>query len=646
MLNQYLYSLMCFKKKVYFLLHIVLVLIIWSTPIKAQNYEEINQLEQSLKKKFGIEKLRALNKITAYYSKQDSRKSLKNGKQAESLAEYIFKEENVLVDQHDRLEKLIAHYQLGQIYLSQNKYEQAEESIIKARNEAELLNDSLYIVESNNLLVQIDSLGNKEGFLDKMKSLNLGKRIKATSSNLNISKTLTLARNFERLKNYPKAIDQYKLAVNLLRNKGEAQRIAELHNKIAELYEVSGEKEGAIAFYQIATSEYEKLNDSAALDNSQKEIDKLFQRKNEVTKIGADIENSEQVDLLEIQKDIDRYQELAKEYEEKKDYTQSLKYYKQYIELSAQFLEEQQQQKIDSIRLQSQAQEIRLLVQDNDLSEIQILRKNEELTRQTKFRNNLIVGLLLLVVLTVLFYWLFLSKKKAHKALKITFDNLEHARRQLAIAQQKIKKLLGQQVSDEIAQTLLSEETNEENISKYVCIMFLDIRDFTPFASVRKPEEVIAYQNDVFGFMIEIIAEHNGIINQFMGDGFMATFGAPVSHENDVQNAFLSAVKIVEEVNARSSSGVIPTTRVGIGLHAGDVVAGNVGTELRKQYSITGSTVITAARLEQLNKKYASQLLISEEVMSQISDVAPENPECIETTLKGIEEPVKIYKIA
>ncbi|NER79247.1 MAG: adenylate/guanylate cyclase domain-containing protein, partial [Leptolyngbya sp. SIO1D8] len=68
--------------------------------------------------------------------------------------------------------------------------------------------------------------------------------------------------------------------------------------------------------------------------------------------------------------------------------------------------------------------------------------------------------------------------------------------------------------------------------------MFLDIRGFTPFAETKEPEEIIEYQNQVFGFMIEVINKFHGNINQFLGDGFMATFGAPVSHGNDCENAY------------------------------------------------------------------------------------------------------------
>lgn len=210
----------------------------------------------------------------------------------------------------------------------------------------------------------------------------------------------------------------------------------------------------------------------------------------------------------------------------------------------------------------------------------------------------------------------------------------------------KIVSMFGQQVSKEIVEVLLAEKDTTESKRKFVCIMFLDIRGFTPFSEKKEPEEIIKYQNDVFGFMIDIITKNNGIINQFLGDGYMATFGAPVTTGRDCQNAVNSALEIINSLNRKSDNVEIPTTRIGIGLHAGNVVAGNVGTSIRKQYSITGNTVILASRIEQLNKEHNSQLLISEEVLNEI-DKSIINFEFIgPVQVKGKEEPINIYKLA
>ena len=146
--------------------------------------------------------------------------------------------------------------------------------------------------------------------------------------------------------------------------------------------------------------------------------------------------------------------------------------------------------------------------------------------------------------------------------------------------------------------------------------------------------------------MIESITENHGIINQFLGDGYMATFGAPISSDNDCQNAVNAALKIIETVNRKSENNEIPNTRIGIGLHAGNVVAGNVGTSIRKQYSITGNTVILSSRIEQLNKEFNSQLLISEEVYNEIDNQNIKAEFIGPIQVKGREHPINIYKLA
>jgi len=209
-----------------------------------------------------------------------------------------------------------------------------------------------------------------------------------------------------------------------------------------------------------------------------------------------------------------------------------------------------------------------------------------------------------------------------------------------------IEKLFGQQVSPHIVDELI--RTKQEIISRhrFVCIMFLDIRGFTPFTENKSPHEIIEYQNNIFSFMIERVNEHHGIINQFMGDGFMATFGAPISHENDCQNAVAAAIAIINDVKFRNDKKMTPETKLGIGLHAGEVVTGNVGTSIRKQYSITGNVVILASRLEQLNKKHNSQILISKEVLDRIDSegVNPKQLGLVE--IKGRRDPMDIYQLA
>jgi adenylate cyclase len=207
----------------------------------------------------------------------------------------------------------------------------------------------------------------------------------------------------------------------------------------------------------------------------------------------------------------------------------------------------------------------------------------------------------------------------------------------------KIRQILGQQVSHAVVDRIINEGGMQQNRRRMVCVMFLDIRNFTPFVTGREPEEVMDYQNKLFSIAIEAVNKYNGIINQFLGDGFMATFGAPVSYGNDCRNAVDAALEIIEGVQRACDEKIIPDTRIGIGLHYGEAITGNIGTELRRQYSIVGNVVIQASRIEQLNKEFESQLLISREVFQKIDHVSGDS--LGDVMLKGESSPLEIFRI-
>jgi len=218
----------------------------------------------------------------------------------------------------------------------------------------------------------------------------------------------------------------------------------------------------------------------------------------------------------------------------------------------------------------------------------------------------------------------------------------------LKVAQEKlrIQNMFGQQVSQEIVEALLESKGEVKSERKFACVMFLDIRGFTPFVESKQPEEIIDFQNEIFGFMIETIIRNKGIINQFLGDGYMATFGVPFSSGNDTENAVKTSLKILEQLKQKIKNKEIPETKIGIGLHAGQIVAGNVGTEKRKQYSVSGNPVIIAARIENLNKEFGSQILISDEVLERLDKEKYPYETIGPVKIKGREEPVIIHKLA
>ncbi len=210
---------------------------------------------------------------------------------------------------------------------------------------------------------------------------------------------------------------------------------------------------------------------------------------------------------------------------------------------------------------------------------------------------------------------------------------------------EKIETLFGQQVSQEIVKELVKIEGDINSKLYDVTIMFLDIRDFTVFADSRAPEEVASFQNKVFGELIEIVKKHKGITNQILGDGIMAVFGAPVVTNEHASNAVAAGYSILNKIKELAEKGEIPEIRIGIGLHSGKVIAGNIGNNYRKQYSLTGTTVIIASRIEQLNKVYKSQFLVSENVYEEIRNSGYPIIELGDVELKGIEQAIGIYQL-
>ncbi len=209
-----------------------------------------------------------------------------------------------------------------------------------------------------------------------------------------------------------------------------------------------------------------------------------------------------------------------------------------------------------------------------------------------------------------------------------------------------LERVFGQQVSKEIVDEFIKNKHEIKSIKRDATVMFLDIRNFSNFCEGKSPEEINKYQNEVLSFMIEIVTNHRGIINQILGDGFMATFGAPVEDEKHTLNAVSAAKEIIEVLQSKNAKNEIPKTKVGIGIHCGEVVTGNVGTENRKQYSVTGNTVILAARLEQLNKEFNSSVIVSKNVIDNMKAERVEFISLGDVNVKGFVNPIEVYRLS
>jgi adenylate cyclase len=209
---------------------------------------------------------------------------------------------------------------------------------------------------------------------------------------------------------------------------------------------------------------------------------------------------------------------------------------------------------------------------------------------------------------------------------------------------ERVVALFGQHVSPVVVDQLLYQSAGERSELRTVCVMVLDIRDFTGFSETRAPDEVVRHLNTLWTFMVRTINQHGGIVNKFLGDGFLAVFGAPLSNGSvDCANALAAARQIMLELDGLVSSGDASPTRIGIALHAGPAIVGNIGSADRKEYTVIGDVVNVAFRIEALNKELGSTLLISEPVRYQAGIQAEPLPPM---TLRGRRDSVEVFRVA
>ena len=209
---------------------------------------------------------------------------------------------------------------------------------------------------------------------------------------------------------------------------------------------------------------------------------------------------------------------------------------------------------------------------------------------------------------------------------------------------ERVVALFGQHVSPAVVDRLLSQPKGEYSEIREVCVMVLDIRNFTTFSEHRPVDEVVGYLNTLWSFMVHTVNHHHGIVNKFLGDGFLAVFGAPISTGNDCANAVAAARRILVEVGRAVGGGALPPTNIGIALHAGQAIVGNIGSVERKEYTVIGDVVNVAFRIEALNKDFGSQLLISETVRKVSGVDASERIPAI--TIRGRRDPVELFRLA
>jgi adenylate cyclase len=210
-----------------------------------------------------------------------------------------------------------------------------------------------------------------------------------------------------------------------------------------------------------------------------------------------------------------------------------------------------------------------------------------------------------------------------------------------------IKRAFTRYVAREVVEEILKDPENLvlSGERRQVTVLFCDVRGFTPMSERLNPEEVVLLLNDFYNLMIETTFKYDGTLDKFLGDAVMAVFGAPMAHPDHSARAIRTALAMQEGITGlnerRARDGKEPIS-VGIGVSAGEAVAGTVGTEDRMEYTVIGDSVNLAARLESNAKP--GQILISHRTYERVRDLVDARP-LGRIRVKGKEEEVEVYEV-
>jgi adenylate cyclase len=211
----------------------------------------------------------------------------------------------------------------------------------------------------------------------------------------------------------------------------------------------------------------------------------------------------------------------------------------------------------------------------------------------------------------------------------------------------KLRNTFGKYMTASVVAHLMSGKVALGGETLTVTILFTDIRSFTTISEKMDAQALVGLLNEYFTEMVGAVTSEDGVVDKYIGDAIMAVFGAPVPKPDDAVRAVRAAVKMraaLVHLNARLATRGIGPLQTGVGIHTGEVVAGNIGTEHRMEYTVIGDAVNVASRLESSTKDLHVGVLISDDTWAQCGDQISARP-VKEITVKGRAKPVMAHEV-
>ena len=208
----------------------------------------------------------------------------------------------------------------------------------------------------------------------------------------------------------------------------------------------------------------------------------------------------------------------------------------------------------------------------------------------------------------------------------------------------RLQALLNKTMSSAVAEAVMTASPTLGGELREVSVLFADIRGFTALATALGAHAVVDLLNEYFSYMTDVIVAEGGMVDKFMGDGLMALFGLPTGHGDDADRAVAAARKMQRALTLLSERQAGPPLRIGIGVCTGPVVAGQIGSPARLNYTVIGEAVNLASRLETATKLYGSQILICGETRSRLRRPVPAR-QIDRVTVAGMDTPTEVHEV-